>query len=717
MKIHGTEGMSAENIRDEVNRGGRLIVYTYCISILVMTFKRSSEIRLIKAGHNPVTSGLPYTLISLIFGWWGIPWGPIYTIETIYRNLSGGIDVTEELMQAMRPVAGAPGVPPSVSIPSLRVEPTAPAGQFNYKTAVLMVAGAAALIVGGISIYCYNQTQHLTVLLVSGLDRPYSVSLNGEEHRLGANGHKVLTLPEGDFVLQDAAGGKVLGSPRTLNFSEPFFDHLGNERVAIINPDRAAILVREEVPYYNTNTTAPTDEIPAYTVLANQHSYFIEKSDYLLEKAPERISMSSGTTRLVKTRLEHVTAVELPGIVGLINEKLGYPAAREHLMILAGQRTDEIFLYTAVQTLKPEDQRAFFLTRLNERPVLVDWHRAYQSTTEYTFPDTDLEKEYRGYLKAEPGSGALLYLLGRVLPDRTEAKEYFQQALSASAPCPYAHNAFGYDAFCNAQFAEALECYRAAESAGVALTNYKTYRRNAYWGLRQFDTLLAEIRAERKTQPMNLELAAEEIKAILAGGQPVETAQKIKTDALNALKAAKTEKKALAEANTYLESVIAYQTGLLSAYVELVSHFDYPYYKFSAALTRGELEAAAQVAMAKPKTQATDLLLLYLLAKQKGDETSAEKHFAQSLEVMKKSSKEYKQAAALFTSAPSANAEKICALAINADDKCVLLTALGVRDPEHKAVYHGLAAKLDFMPDFPHQFLHGFLHPATSTRL
>lgn len=720
MKIHGTTGMSAENIRDEVNRGGRLIIYTYCISVFVMTFKRSTDIRLIKAGHGTVGAGLPFTLVSLLFGWWGFPWGPIYTIETIYRNLCGGIDVTDEVIRALLPAAAASDVSGAApaSAPTLRAESPAPSAGFNYKAAILMVGAAAILIVGGVSFYCYNQSQHLTVLLVSGLDRPYSVSLNGVEHRLGANGHKILTLPEGEYVLQDAPGGNIVGSARTLKFSEPFFDHLGKDHVAIINPDRAAILVQEDVPYYNTKMgKAPDNENTPYSIFANQESYFIDKADYVLEKSPESISMPSGTSRLVKTRLQHVNTGELPGHLNFITGKLGYPAAREHLMILGRQRSDESLLYAAVETLKQKDQRAFFLLRLKERPVLIDWHRVYQSTTERTSPEIDLEKEYREYVATEPDNGALIYLLGRVIPDSTEARKYFQQALSAASPCPYAHNAFAYDAYCNGDFAKALDYYRMAESAGVPLRTRSTYRRHAAWGLHQYDSILAEIRTERKAEPTSLTLAAEEISATLASGQAATVAEQIKTSVLNSLKKAQSEAKDLKDAENFLQSVIAYQTGQLATYVESISHFDYPYYKFCAALTKGELESATRAALEKSEPQVTDMLLLYLLAKQRGDEVNAEKHFTQSLELMKKGSKAFKQAAALLTAPSNASVERICDLPIDVDDKFVLLTALGLKDPAHKAAYHALAAKLDFMPDFPHQFIHGFLQPKTSVKL
>jgi hypothetical protein len=36
------------------------------------------------------TTAIVYTLISALFGWWGIPWGVIYTPQAIYRNFCGG---------------------------------------------------------------------------------------------------------------------------------------------------------------------------------------------------------------------------------------------------------------------------------------------------------------------------------------------------------------------------------------------------------------------------------------------------------------------------------------------------------------------------------------------------------------------------------------------------------------------------------------------------
>lgn len=93
--------MSVQQLDFEIQRGAKFVVFQYCISVIVMTFKRGSAVYFIPAGGSVVGKGLPFTLLSLVAGWWGIPWGPIYTVQSIYNNCSGGVDVTQKIRAAM----------------------------------------------------------------------------------------------------------------------------------------------------------------------------------------------------------------------------------------------------------------------------------------------------------------------------------------------------------------------------------------------------------------------------------------------------------------------------------------------------------------------------------------------------------------------------------------------------------------------------------------
>jgi hypothetical protein len=99
------EIQSGGHLQQEIQQGGKFVIYSYCISIVIMTFKRSSNIYFISHDQNAIVKGLPFTLLSLILGWWGIPWGPIYTIQSIWTNFNGGKDVTKEVLASMMSAA------------------------------------------------------------------------------------------------------------------------------------------------------------------------------------------------------------------------------------------------------------------------------------------------------------------------------------------------------------------------------------------------------------------------------------------------------------------------------------------------------------------------------------------------------------------------------------------------------------------------------------
>lgn len=88
--------------QEELLKGGKFVIYYFTISIIVMTFRRTSKIYFVKHNENSVMKGLPYTLITFIFGWWGIPWGIVYTPQSLYVNLRGGKDITNEVVHLLR---------------------------------------------------------------------------------------------------------------------------------------------------------------------------------------------------------------------------------------------------------------------------------------------------------------------------------------------------------------------------------------------------------------------------------------------------------------------------------------------------------------------------------------------------------------------------------------------------------------------------------------
>jgi hypothetical protein len=98
MKIKNIAGLSAADLQDAVNEGGRFVYYAWTISAIILTFKRTSGVYLVRQDENRMRKGYIFSTMSLLFGWWGIPSGPKYTMESLRTNWRGGKDVTDEVM-------------------------------------------------------------------------------------------------------------------------------------------------------------------------------------------------------------------------------------------------------------------------------------------------------------------------------------------------------------------------------------------------------------------------------------------------------------------------------------------------------------------------------------------------------------------------------------------------------------------------------------------
>jgi len=70
-----------------------LVRYQVVLSFLIVTFKLPTR-PYISGEDQTFTIAAISTTLSLLFGWWGIPWGPIYTVQAIGSNFRGGLRET-----------------------------------------------------------------------------------------------------------------------------------------------------------------------------------------------------------------------------------------------------------------------------------------------------------------------------------------------------------------------------------------------------------------------------------------------------------------------------------------------------------------------------------------------------------------------------------------------------------------------------------------------
>lgn len=101
MQIKNIDGLSVAEIKTIINNGGKFVFFPYTVSVVLATFKRASSIYLIRPNETSIKYSYKHVLTNVVAGWWGLPWGPVYTIGAIVQHCKGGKDVTDVIMSEL----------------------------------------------------------------------------------------------------------------------------------------------------------------------------------------------------------------------------------------------------------------------------------------------------------------------------------------------------------------------------------------------------------------------------------------------------------------------------------------------------------------------------------------------------------------------------------------------------------------------------------------
>ena len=94
----GSRPLFPDEVRARVAAGARLVRFEYCFSLSFFTIRRQSPIYLTESWQGRYLRGLGYSLLAIVLGPWGVPWGLIYTPWAMWVNLTGGVDETDAML-------------------------------------------------------------------------------------------------------------------------------------------------------------------------------------------------------------------------------------------------------------------------------------------------------------------------------------------------------------------------------------------------------------------------------------------------------------------------------------------------------------------------------------------------------------------------------------------------------------------------------------------
>lgn len=540
------------------------------------------------------------------------------------------------------------------------------------------------------------------VHLVNGLDRPYTVRLNGAEHTLQPQSITPVRLAEGEVEVEIADSSVP---PERVPIATPLWSRPFASHTFVINPDRSAILQILTVVFvpHNAAGGAPPPR-PEFTT--GQTLQYFRGIDYPFDPVPESIQLDS-STKLTTRKALSVLGKEapLPGhylLLALSKELGNEPVAQaaQRRLLLEPERGE--YMHVLDQTMNPQDLAAFLRPRLADRPLRMDWHRAYLTAMEKAAQDQQALREYEAMLAADSENKDLMYLLGRICGDPDRSLSLCQKAAAGDSP-----SAFAIYSLCNYYLSNG-RFHEAAQHADRVLNllpdddSIRGHCRQAFLADGQFEKLQGLLRQEQAGAVfLSLAARAEECYLLTLQGKKVEAEK-----AVEELRGQWT-RLTPAHAQRYIETFQAqlqYAQGHADKFATTLAQATDAGDRLAGHLTGGDL-AAAEKDLEGFEPQAQHHLLVYLVAMRHKKQDVAERQLKKAIGRLAQGDFVSRAFGQALEDKPPMPLEKLIRLRDAPAQKAVLLVALGLHDPKGRDACFALARKLNFDRRYPYLLL------------
>lgn len=363
----------------------------------------------------------------------------------------------------------------AISEKALGVEElTIPPDPFYRSSAFKWIAGTTAVL-AALALWNSYLASNRQVTVVNGLPIPITVSIDGKPNlQIGPGSQQDTTLAEGLHevaITVPADQFPALKFDMGTSWWERFFRSPG----FILDPTQSAAVLWEEATYVSVRPGEQGPEPRAEMRLGQVFSSF-KHIDYRFKDFPDSLTLKNNSkavrTRMAILRDDPVALIRRSQYMGTSASAL-LPFLETHLLA-APERDDLVLFYSAwsIQEQRFSQARDFLKKRLADRPVRVEWHRAYQALSCRGVPHDAAKKqheqlvtEYAALLASEPDDPALHYLRGRIEDHGRNSLPYFEQALAIDPQYPYALYAMGHGRMVRGEFQEGLELLTRAVAA------------------------------------------------------------------------------------------------------------------------------------------------------------------------------------------------------------------------------------------------------------
>lgn len=575
-----------------------------------------------------------------------------------------------------------------------------PGGRRSVSTRTGLIIIACVLVLTAVGFMLANayMSRHRTVYVANQFGSDLRLDIGGIGPVKLTHGINAINLPEGRY---HASFSGPVTEEDDFEVRSGYWQRWSASPAWVLNPGGAAILVFQRAVYSHNPQ-------PGY---ANYHFgrrfEFYPDITHPFEELPPTVTVDSGTGEKVLTALQFFRAKPVNAVYALEEDRRQNEAADLAEWSLGTDPENEELLGVYLQLPLGQDglqrRQVFLGTGLTNRPVQIEWHRAYQGLFAEGPGWDKLEARYEKLLAAEPANSALMYLLGRVCTDRTRANELFAKSHEADATDPFPLYALGYDRMLMGNWQEAKPLLGQAKALRPADPQFRNEWRMACRGLKQYDEEEADLRAQLKEQPTGLAVTMELCEVLAVQGKRGDAEHAI-ADLVRAYVAAAPDNARLVEAvaQRHLDYAVGDFTALENAARLDSKTAGGKLALFRALVEQNKLDEAKKVLPASENMEFEDLLGMSLAYQLAGRTNDAQAWQEALIGDYRSGNAMMRLEADLLDGKAAPTDEALAQLNMSVPMKAVFVANLAAAHPEERDRLNAVARTLNIGRSFPH---------------
>jgi tetratricopeptide (TPR) repeat protein len=385
--------------------------------------------------------------------------------------------------------------------------------------------------------------------------------------------------------------------------------------------------------------------------------------------------------------------------------------AERRLRRQPGQRDLLLNYVSEAQPAEWPHLEEFLKAGLKHRPVVVEWHRIYQSVAERNGHEGELAALYDGFLKADPANGALLYLRGRFEPEVEQRAEYYERAMQADPRLPWPWYGMGAQAGAAGQWADSLRYLQKAVELQIDEQQVRWPLHTARLGAGDAAGLVRDYRARLASNPLDLDAAVLLLEALTVSGQGKAVASEL----------ANWENKVpLAYRNQVVATVRAGSLYMLGRFADCDKAC-----RASTPLQTSAMRVQALLAMKRAKDAAAPTfdkvcaspwtaLAVSLGMSLEGRSAEAAQWRERASRSLQGLGGEERHALKALTATEPVPAAELDRAVLDPGDKALLFAVLAERFPARRAEYRAAAARFNLRPKPPYHLVKRAIEQSTT---